>query len=181
MFDAGIILDRVSQHRGSVVASVVLQLGSAALFAPAMFGVVRLATQVESKRLSWAAVLLLVCAMGSASDAVFHLLAYEMTAPGQQIAEMVPLMARMQGDAPTVLGFMIASFFAGSIVLAWGLAHCGIGPRALPWIAAFGVAALPSAQLLPAGSDWHRAMGLAALGIVSASLAWGGWSVSRHR
>ena len=154
---------------------------SAALLAPAMLGLGRLATRVASKWLSWAAVLLLMGAMGFASDAIFHLLAYEMTAPGQQLSEMIPLMERMQGGAPMYLGFMVASFFAGSIVLTVGLVHCGMAPHPLPWVAIIGLAALFGAQLLPAGSDWHRAVGLTSLAVLSASLAWSGLAISRHR
>lgn len=90
-------------------------------------------------------------------------------------------MKRMQGGAPMYLGFMVASFFAGSIVLTVGLAHCGMASHALPWVAIIGLAAVSGAQLLPAASDWHRAVGLTSLGVLSASLAWSGLSVSRHR
>ena len=36
-------------------------------------------------------------AMGSAADAIFHLVAYEMTGPGVASGAMVPVMTRLQG------------------------------------------------------------------------------------
>ena len=80
--DAARILELVGQHAARVRASVAAQLLSAALYAPALVGIVatRRLRRVLAVRIG--AILLAIGAMGSAADAVFHLLAAEMVAPG---------------------------------------------------------------------------------------------------
>ena len=58
-----------------------LQLVSAALYAPALVGILTHAGLGADPGVRRACVVLLVGAMGSAADAVFHLFAYAMTAP----------------------------------------------------------------------------------------------------
>ena len=104
--------------------------------------------------------LLLIGAMGSAADAVLHLLAVEMVAPGIDREAMIPVMERMQGPNLALLGPLIAAFFAGSVVLSIGFARAGLVSRWNPWLFAL---ALPALAL---------GGGLALLACVSASQAW---------
>jgi hypothetical protein len=111
--DAERIFALVGAHRGQVLASSVLQLFSAACYAPAMVALV-----VGRPKLRLPATLLLVGAMGSAADAIFHLFAYEMTAPGAPQEALLPVMARMQGPGLVWILPLIACFFAGTGLLA---------------------------------------------------------------
>src|SRR5690349_6199653 len=79
--DPAQIFALVSAHRPFVAVSVLVQLISAMCYAPA---VVAFASHPDWRRLAtvrWGAALLAIGAMGSAADAVLHLLAYAMTAP----------------------------------------------------------------------------------------------------
>lgn len=163
--DAGRIFELVGAQRGRVLASSVLQLFSAACYAPAL---IALASAVP--RLRGAASLLLIGAMGSAADAIFHLLAYEMTAPGVQRDAMLPVMARMQSAGLVWILPLIACFFLGTGILlrvalragpARGAGALWLGVALL--IAALCVLAL--AEPVPAG----RTVGLSLLALVSAS------------
>ena len=76
------ILERVSLQRDAVWLSVVLQLISAACFAPPLLALARVGHARGSRAIRVGAVLLTIGAMGSAADAIYHLLAYYMTALG---------------------------------------------------------------------------------------------------
>jgi hypothetical protein len=165
--DTRLIFEKVAAQAGAVRASVVLQLVSAACYAPALVGVARLPEATRRPSLAVGAVLLLVGAMGSAADAVLHLLAVEMVAPGVDRAAMIPVMERMQGPNLALLGPLIAAFFAGSVVLALGAARAGLASRWNPWLFAL---ALPALAL---------GGGLALLACVSASQVWIGVSLLR--
>ena len=160
----------VSTQREWVAASVVVQLVSAALYAPALIGIVGDGVHRDVKAVRWAVVLLLVGAMGSAADAVLHLLAYAMTAPGVERESLVAVMAFMQGPGLVLLAPMILSFFIGGAGLSFALARRDVVSRWNPRLhgAAVAVAviggAMASAGLMPA-----RVVGLAALGLVSAA------------
>jgi hypothetical protein len=162
------IFERVAAQPGRVRASVILQLVSAACYAPAAVGVARLSAAEKHRSLLAGAVLLLIGAMGSAADAVLHLLAVEMVAPGVDRVAMAPVMERMQGPNLALLGPLLACFFAGTIVLAIGAARAGLLPRRSPWLLAL---ALPA---LPLGG------GLALLAVVAASQAWLGAALLRR-
>ena len=163
------IFERVAADAASVRASVVVQLVSAACYAPALVGVARLPEAARRGSLVAGAVLLLIGAMGSAADAVLHLLAVEMVAPGIDRAAMAPVMERMQGPNLALLGPLLASFFAGSILLALVGARAGLVPRWNPWLYAL---ALPALAL---------GGGLALLACVSASQAWLGLAMLSRR
>jgi len=98
--------------------SVVTQLLSAALYVPALLGIVCAHT---SARARWGAGLLLLGATGSAMDAIFHLLAYAMTAPNLERAPLLQVMAFMQGPGLRLVAPFIISFFAGSVCLSVAL------------------------------------------------------------
>ena len=159
----------VGQHRASVFVSVVLQLVSAAAFAPALLGA---ATEQRSRGVHAGAALLLVGAMGSAADAIFHLVAYEMTAPGVNQIAVTPVMRRLQGpDLALLLPFVLA-FFVGHALLVSAFrkqgpsAHAGARLLLLaPLVILLGA---PAAR---AGLVAGRVVGLAFLATVSGSLA----------
>src|SRR5512138_1713978 len=73
--DTKLILEKVALQRDAVWLSTVLQLVSAACFAPPLFALARLGHARGSRALRVGAVLLAIGAMGSAADAIFHLLA----------------------------------------------------------------------------------------------------------
>jgi hypothetical protein len=178
--DAGQIFELVASRRPLVSASVVIQLVSAMLYAPAMVGVVSKPQIGRDRHACWGAGLLLVGAMGSAADAVLHLLAYAMTAPGVAPAPMIPVMTFMQGPGLIVLAPMIASFFAGGWVLAAALSRMAVVSR---WNArmhglAF-VTAAAGGLLVTSGLVPSRIVGLTFLAMVSAAQAWTG--IALHR
>jgi hypothetical protein len=178
--DAREILERVGRQPGAVRLSALLQLASAACYAPALLAVPGLAAAAGRRGFTAGAALLLVGAMGSAADAVFHLLAAEMVAPGVDRAAMLPVMERMQGPNLALLAPMIAAFFAGSIVLSVAFARAGLVARVQPLLHAAGLAAAVAGALAaPALPGAARAGGLALLGLVSASQAWLGVAMRR--
>lgn len=180
VIDAHVILERVARERASVSASVLVQLVSAALFAPALIGMAMLARARRSRLLEAGAVILLVGAMGSAADAIIHLVAYEMTDPNAPRGAMLPVMDRLQLGLPAYLGFMVAAFFLGAIALAAGAARA----RLVGWVCLFlvlgGCALLPIAGAFAQGSDPQRTLGLAGLGLLSLGLCWVGVALARE-
>jgi hypothetical protein len=179
--DAGVILDLVSARRPWVVASVIAQLVSAALFAPGLLGVAALARARSSRLLEWAAVILLVGAMGSAADAIFHIAAYEMTDPSAPRAAMLPVMERLQTAGLRFLIPLVLAYFAGSIALATGMARVGVVPRLYPALAWIGLALLPVSARFAQGVDTQRLLALAGLGLLSASTCWAGIALAGAR
>lgn len=179
--DAAQIFELVGSHRPLVAISVVAQLVSAILYVPALAGALSDADLRGVRGVRWGAGLLLVGAMGSAADAVLHLLAFAMTAPGVDRASMVPVMAFMQGQGLMLLAPLILSFFVGGAALSWALAKAGLVSRWNPWMhgLAVGVAVLggvmAASGLVPA-----RVVGLAFLGVVSGAHVWAGIALSRR-
>jgi hypothetical protein len=108
--------------------------------------------------------------MGSAADAVLHLLAYAMTAPGLDTGSLLRVMAFMQGPGLLLLAPLILCFFVGGAWLSVALARAGIVPRWNPLLhgAAVGVAGVGGA-LASAGLVSPRIVGLAFLALVSAA------------
>jgi hypothetical protein len=127
-----------------VRASVIAQLLATVPYVAALAGVLRLPEAEQHGRLRAGAALLLAGTAGSAADAVLHLLAVEMTAPGIDREAMIPVMERMQGPNLALLGPLIAAFFLGSLLLALGGARAGVVSRWNPLL--FGLA-LPAAAL----------------------------------
>ncbi|MBI1762886.1 MAG: hypothetical protein HYR56_15760 [Acidobacteria bacterium] len=178
--DAEQIFKLVAAQRSLVACSVVVQLLSAVLYVPALLGVVSDARLGNIPAVRWGAGLLLIGAMGSAADAVLHLLAYAMTAPGLDSATLVRVMAFMQGPGLRLLAPLIACFFLGGGWLALALGKAGV---ISPWnaclhVIAVGIAlvggALVSTGMLPA-----RVVGLAALGVISVAQAWVGIALAK--
>jgi hypothetical protein len=178
--DAQQILNLVSQQRSEVRLSAIFQLISAACYAPALAGVAGLGQKRGWPVVNVGAILLLIGAMGSAADAMLHLLAYEMTAPDTTPSQFVPVMARMQGPDLVLLAPMLASFFAGSVVLAIGFARAGVTSRWNPTLFVVALAvALVGSRLVGAEPGGQRIVGLAVLGLMSFSQAWLGFALWR--
>lgn len=179
--DTRLILERVALQRDAVWLSTVLQLVSAACFAPPLVALGRLGHARRSRALEIGAVLLAIGAMGSAADAIFHLLAYYMTAPGMQQDALVPLMDAMQGPGLRVLAPMLLAFFIGGATLAVGAARAGLVPRLNPWLHALAVGVAFSAPLWAKGNPTAaRIAGLTVLALVSLSLAGIGLGMAPH-
>lgn len=177
--NAAQIFALVSSQRPLVAASVIVQLVSAALYAPALLS---MATVDGVRGLRLGAGLLLVGAMGSAADAVLHLLAYAMTEPGLDLATLTRVMAFMQGPGLLIVAPMIVCFFAGGAMLSIALRRAGRVPALNPWLhvcavgAAIGGGALASAGFVPA-----RLVGLTVLALFSAPQVWAGLAIARTR
>ncbi len=169
------IFKLVGTHRPMVMISVIMQLASAVLYVPAMLGIATDATLAGLRGLRLWSGVLIIGAMGSAADAVLHLLAYAMTAPGLETAPLIRVMAFMQGPGLFLLAPLILCFFIGGIGLSVALWR---GRVVSPWnlglhamalaIAVFG-GLLASRNILDS-----RAVGLAVLGAISAAQAWAG-------
>ena len=110
--DAGHILAAVSAARAAVRASALLQLVGAALL------VAGLAVEAgEGRRARAGAVAMLVGSVGMAADAVYHQLAFEMTAPGVARDAVLPVMAKMQTEELRPLIPLLLLFPLGAIIL----------------------------------------------------------------
>ena len=101
VIDAGMILDLVAQQRALVMASVVVQLVSAALFAPGLLGVAAVARSRRARLLE------------AATEA------------------MLPVMERLQGDGVRQLTPLVLAFFVDSIAsctndVGTAVVACGI-------------------------------------------------------
>jgi hypothetical protein len=179
--DAASILERVGPQRGSVLLSVWLQLASAACYAPALVGLAAHPRLGALRGVRGAATVLLVGAMGSAADAVFHLLAWAMTAPGLSGESLVPVMAAMQGPGLRVIGPLILAFFVGGAWLSIALARGGVVPRANPGLHALAVVVAVVGAALASGPAAARAAGLAVLALIAGAQAWIGLALWRAR
>lgn len=163
--DAQRIFELVGAHRAQVLASSLLQLVSAACYAPGLVGI-----STAHPPLRRGAVVLLVGAMGSAADAVFHLFAYEMTAPDAARDALLPVMARMQGPGLVWILPLIACFFVGSALLLSAARESGLAARERRvWLGLGALVALlvAAAAALP-GFPPGRAVGLSVLALVCA-------------
>jgi hypothetical protein len=119
--------------------------------------------------------------MGSAADAVFHLLAWAMTAPGLSGESLVPVMAAMQGPGLRVIGPLILAFFVGGAWLSIALARGGVVARANPGLHALAVVVAVAGAALASGPAAARAAGLAVLALIAGAQAWIGLALWRAR
>jgi hypothetical protein len=174
------IFELVASRRSSVVASVVVQLVSAVLYVPALLGLVSYRAVGRRRGVKWGVGLLLVGAMGSAADAVLHLLAYAMTSPDVDRAAVTSVMAFMQGPGLMLLAPLILSFFVGGGLLSFTLAAEGSISPWSPRLHLIGVAvALAGGGLASAGLMSGRVAGLAALAAIAAAQGCVGFSLRR--
>jgi hypothetical protein len=167
--DPARILELVGRHRPQVFASVVVQLLSAALYLPGLFALA--AAEPRARAIRTGCVLLAIGATGSAADAIFHLVAYEMTAAGAPTVALAPVMARLQGPDLALLLPFVAAFFAGHAVLAVAHRNRGRAGRwALGLLLGAPLAAIACGAAAHAGVVPKRVVGLGFLGLLCASL-----------
>lgn len=179
--DSARIFELVGASRSSVAASVLVQLLSAVLYVPALLGIATDAHFGAAKGVRGAAGLLLVGAMGSAADAVLHLLGFAMTAPGVDRDAAIPVMQFMQVPGLAALAPLIAAFFAGGAWLSVAFARAGVVTAANPWLYATAAGiAVAGGLVASAGFATSRAVGLAFLAAVSAAQAWLGVALARR-
>ena len=180
--DAQRILGLVGQRRSQVGLSVALQLVSAVCYAPALVGIVARRSLGSDRQVRWASILLLAGAMGSAADAVFHLIAWAMTSSGLDQSGFVALMQIVQGPGLRFILPLIAAFFVGSVWLSTALARRGLVSRWNPGLhgLALGVAVV-GGWLAPRVGIEPRTVGLAFLGGVGGAQAWVGIALARLR
>jgi hypothetical protein len=174
--DAAFILDAIAAQRGAVLLSAVFQTLCAVGVLPAALAV----AGSSSRLVRVGAFLLLVGALGNAADAVYHQMAYEMTAPDVDRAAMLPVMTRMQTVQIRLLVPLLLSFFPGVACLCIGLAREGRAPRRVGTVLALalllaiaGVVAALTLGVRP------RPFTLGALALFSAALGWTGWEMRR--
>jgi hypothetical protein len=178
--DAAYILAAVAGQRGSVLASAILQTLFAVTLVPAALAAVRL-RPLRGARLFYAgAALLLVGAVGNGADAVYHQIAYEMTAPGAQASAMVPIMTRMQTADVKLLVPLMLAFFAGAVCLAVGLVRARWATSSL-WrlYLLAGLVAVAGRIAVAAGGLSARPVSLAVLALVSVAMASTGWALRK--
>jgi len=166
--DAAEIFNLVGSRRPYVMLSVITQLLSAALYVPALLAI----SDTSDRGVRWGAGLLLLGAMGAAIDAIFHLLAYAMTAPGLERASLLQVMAIMQGPGLRLVAPFILSFFVGGVVLSIALAKKGTVPKssAYTYLVVLGIALAGGAAAF-AGIVSQRVVGLSVLAAVSLAQA----------
>lgn len=170
--DTATIFALVSQQRAGVYASVVVQLISAAAYVVGAGRLLASDRARASRAMRVGGALLAVGGVGSAADAMFHLVAFEMTAPGTDLPAMVPVMQRLQGPDLGLLAPFIVAFLAGHILVALAWRNHDRLARAGWWL----VVSLPAVVVLGAFARRAdlvsgRIVGLAVLGVVSGSLA----------
>ena len=180
--DAATIFELVTAQRSSVLLSVIAQLLSAALYVPALLGITSAIQLGANRAVRWGAGVLLLGAMGSAADAIFHLLAYAMTAPGVEHGSQLPVMTFMQGPGLLLVAPLILSFFVGGAWLSVAFARLAIVPWTNVWThaAAVGIALLGTMGAT-AGILSARTVGLAVLGAISVAQGWAGAALYRGR
>jgi hypothetical protein len=146
--DAAHILTAVAAARDAVHASAILQLAGAALLAAG------LAAETARERGTRAgATLVLLGAVGMAADAVYHQLAYAMTAPAIARDAVLPVMIQMQTEELRPLVPLLLMFVVGAVVLGAQRRRRAIGS---PWTAR---ALMAPALLVPLGILAVRALG----------------------
>jgi hypothetical protein len=179
--DAAVILDAVGAQRASVYASVSAHLGSAVLLAGALPGIAALQTS-RPPRWFWVAAGLLGAGVGAiAADAIFHFVAFEMTAPGIDRGAVLPVMVGLQTTGLKLLLPLVLAFFAGAGALAGAASRAGLVSRWNPRLhgIAFAFAIVGGVWLGPRGGG--RVVGLLFLALISASMAWVGVAMMRTR
>jgi hypothetical protein len=149
--DAGHILSAVASARPRVHASALLQLLGAALLVPG------LVAEARARRSTTAgAIVTLWGVLGMAADAVFHQLAYEMTAPGIARDAVLPIMTAMQTVELAPHLPLLFAFVIGPVLLGWQVRR-DAGPAVSAGAAALLMA---PAATIPVGILAVRLLGL---------------------
>lgn len=180
--DPAFILEAVGATPASVWWSVAVQLLCSALLVPGALGVARAEPLCRSGAAFAAASLVGIGATGFAADAIYHLLAYEMTLPGVAREAMLPVMARFQSADLAFIVPQLVALIAGVAWLAALSARAGVTTRLAPrllWIA-LGIAVVGGVAARAAG-DGRRAVALGALAAFSLAIAELGRGLMRAR
>lgn len=170
--DPGFILEAVGAAPSGVWASVWIQLACSALLVPGALGVALAEPLRRSPRAFAAASLVGVGATGLAADAIYHLLAYELTLPGVGRDAALPVMSRLQSADLAFIVPQLLALVAGVVWLARVAARAGVASRlapALAWIA-LGVA-IGGGVAARATGGGGRAVALAALAAFALAIA----------
>jgi hypothetical protein len=180
--DVAFIFEQVGAARERVFWSVALQVLSAALFVPGILGLMGSDALRSSGAAFWGAALVGIAATGSAADAIYHLLAFEMTAPGVTREAMLPVMERFQSADLVFVTPQLLALLPGTALLAWVSARTGFAPRRTPrWLLlALAVAVLGGIAVRAAGLP-RRLVAVTVLGLLSLTLAELGASLWRAR
>jgi hypothetical protein len=174
--NAAFILEAIAHQRSRVLLSALLQTGCAVFVVLAVSSL----PPARSRLVTAGVVLTLVGALGNAADAVYHQMAYEMTAPDVDRIAMLPVMTRMQTEQVWLLVPLLLSFFPGTACLCIGLARAGQGPANVGrlFATALAVGLLGAIAAVTLGIS-PRPMTLSALALFSGALGWTGWTMRR--
>jgi hypothetical protein len=165
--DAGHILESVARLRASVRLSAVLQLAGSALL------VVGLTDETARRPRGWrvGAWLLSMGAVGMGADAVYHQVAYEMTAEGVDRLAVTPVMIGMQTRELHTLAPLLLAFLLGAPVLGFGWIADGRS-RTAGWLLASPLFTIPAGIVASRATGLpRRFVALVVLGEICAGLA----------
>jgi len=180
--DAAFILEQVGANRAHVFASVAVQVLSGALFIPGLLGFAVAPGLRDSARGFAALSLVGIGATGLAADAIYHLLAFEMSAPGVAREAMLPVMERFQSGDLVFVAPQLLALVAGVALLAWAAAAAGLAPARTPrWLLLALVTALAGGALVRAFGFPRRGVALSVIGLVAVTIAELGASQWRTR
>ncbi|HVZ73384.1 MAG TPA: hypothetical protein VHJ20_13480 [Polyangia bacterium] len=173
--DAAHILTVVAAARAPVHASAILQLAGAALV------VAGLAAETgEGRRARAGAVALLIGGAGMAADAVYHQLAFEMTAPDVARDAVLPVMVKMQTRDLRSLLPLLLLFPVGAVIFGAQRRRGGVGSRWTSRLLMAPAVVVPLAVVSRAALHLPaRPFALAILGVICAGLV--GVAVDRAR
>jgi hypothetical protein len=129
--DASAQLATYAAHRGALLASALLDIGSFMLFLPALFGLLQ---QVRRRGVVYAhiaAAMIVYAAVALAALSGVNLMFWEMAKPGLDRNAMANLLDSLQHEmvvgAPLLLGHYMLAF--GFILLGIGLWRANVAPR----------------------------------------------------
>jgi hypothetical protein len=181
--DAAFILDQVGATRERVFWSVALQLVSSALFVPGLLGLVSSSALRGSTPGFVGATLVGIGATGFAADAIYHLLAYEMSLPGVTRDAMLPVMERFQSADLVFVAPQLLALLGGVGFLTWSAARAGAASRWAPRLlaAALVLALVGGAAVRASGGAGRRVLALCVLALFSLATAQLGAGLWRTR
>jgi hypothetical protein len=180
--DAAFILEQVGAASGSVFASVAIQMICCALFVPGLAGLLLTPQLCDSTAIFAGVSLAGIGVTGFAADAIYHLVAFEMSRPGISRDAMLPVMERLQSSDLAFIAPQLLALLAGVAVLAARAARSGLAARRVPrelWLG-LALAVVGGAAVRALGSG-RRALALAVLALFSLAIAELGVALSRAR
>jgi len=160
----------MSDARTEMLLAAIFQLVASVLYVPAMVAIIR-----QGGAAFWRpAALVLAGTLGLATDAIDHILAYAMTAPGVDQDAQVEVMQFMQGPALMLIAPLIAAFFVGAGWLSVAYAKAGAISSWNPRLYLIALVVGGAGAVVAAATDIvdARTVGLIALWSVAAAQAW---------